>query len=116
MNICLTNLMGAGGTCNRTGASCHLITATERVRVVSSVDVSCQFTTPRPIPVAFGATACAVTPVLTSRRSELAPGIYATDRSHQFSCSFLFSGDSSHPFCCSYDPRPIELPVDMQPY
>src|ERR1700738_704425 len=86
------------------GAGCLLITATERVRVVSSVGVGCEFTTPRLIPVAFGATACAITPVLTSRRSELAPGIYATDRSHPFSCSY------QSPVQLQSDPRSTEMP------
>src|ERR1700687_287386 len=63
-------------------------TATERVRVVSSIDASYEFTTPRPIPVAFGATACALSPLVTSRRRELTPPLCAANDSHPFSCSY----------------------------
>src|SRR6267143_2919226 len=39
--------------------------------------------------MAFGATACGVTPVLTSRRRELATGRSTTDNSHPLSCGWL---------------------------
>jgi hypothetical protein len=59
-------------------------TATERVRVVRSVGARYQFTTPGLISAALGATACAITPVLTSGRRELTPRLCATDVSHPF--------------------------------
>gem|GEM_PF-3305157 len=54
---------------------------------VRGVGARPQFTTPRLIPVAFGATACAITPVVKSGRRDLMPGTYATGTSHpvQFS-------------------------------
>src|ERR1700694_5546679 len=90
------------------------LTATERVRDVSSVDARCEFTTPRRISMAFWATACGVTPVLTSGRSELGTNSYATGDSHPFSYSQIPDQPSCQllaPVQLQSDPRSTELPV-----
>src|ERR1700738_1246650 len=79
------------------------LTATERVRDVSSIDTRYEFTTPGRISVAFWATACGVTPVLTSGRSEPGTNSYATGDSHPFSCSQIPDQPRcqySHPLSC----------------
>src|ERR1700682_3773881 len=55
------------------------------------------------------ATACAFTPSVASRRCELTPGIYATDVSHPFSCSYQC--DDSHPL---FDSN-LQLLTDFSP-
>src|ERR1700738_2472455 len=83
------------------------LTATERVRDVSSIDTRYEFTTPGRISVAFWATACGVTPVLTSGRSEPGTNSYATGDSHPFSCSQIpVQLHSVPPFSCSQIPDP----------
>ena len=82
--------------CNGTGARCEW--QSWQLSVHDVVTSLAQFEAP--------ATACAVTSVEASRRSELITENYAHHTSHPFSCSyetshpFSFQFPSSHPFRC----------------
>ena len=83
--------MAGSGSAGRVSEGCCgveiLPTATERVRVVSGVAVSYQFTTPRRQYWRYGTSSCSERDGDKSGRSELTTGSYTSDNSHPFSCS-----------------------------